>query len=350
MSNPYGNPQPCAGTQAQLPTQCACADPGVVASGGNVIVADSNLCPRRLLPMRDSNGNVVNGLIVVTGTGQVAAVFQTNQPEVAYPETALAADQSFGELVIASGVTGKHFRVAPPGAADLFLQTDGAGMVMFGAPPTATVPDPLDIHTLNIDTALNVAGAVAINGTIALTIPTGTIANLLGLDGSNNVVSGSVQLVDKAWFFEAASRTSTSYPNTSLTNGGVPTIGFSLFAGNGNAIVNSGTSIKIVNTGSYQIDWTGAFGVPASAGNQFPGLSLVRNGTIVNPGQRGLFTQVGAGSGTGNSTSTICGSHVAAFNANDVLNLQVVNPTNGSISGTPALNLRDVGVIVTRFK
>lgn len=342
--NPYGRPDSCQGTQAQLPNQCQCSDPGVVATGQDILVADANLCPRRLLPLRDGSGNVLGAFIVYGGTGQQEAAFATQQPSVALPAVATAADQSFGSLVVCTGAAGVFSRITPPGAANLFLQTDGAGAILFGAPPGATIPDPLSIGTLNLATALNLAGGALATfaGPITATgLSAGTAVSLLGLNGSNQFILSPPVASSKAWFYESVSRTSTGYPNQTLGNNSFCVLAGTLY--NADGIVTLSNNIATIATaGTYQIDWSGLF-APPSNGNYSPGISLVYNGNVINPGMRG--GNQSAGSGYPGSVE-ITGSHVMAVNTNDQFQLKI------TYTGTPPTQsqLQDVQIIFTKFK
>ena len=349
MSNPFGRPKDCPGTQASLPNQCQCPDPGLVALGQDVLVTDSSLCPRRLIPARDGNGNVINGFLALIGSGLNASVQWVSQPSVVLPPLAVASGQSFGALIISSGPTGTQYVVVPPSALGLYLVTAGAGNLKFAALPAGSVPDPLSIGTLNLTTALNLTGtaAAAFAGAISMTgLPAGTITNPVGLNVTNQLVKGSLSTISKGWYFEAATRTGTTYPNTALQTGGSCTIGNRLYDADGLASITNSTTLTLTVNGTYQIDWSGAFGTSAGGPND-PGISLVINGSIVNPGMRGLET-----TGAANyNTTPVVGRHIYAGNANDTISLQVVCPSLvGSDNSSTALNLRDVELVITKFK
>jgi hypothetical protein len=320
-----------------------------------VIVSDSNTCPRRLLPLRDGSGNVIPGFIIYTGSGQQEQVIVTNQPSVPVPAVVVGSGQSFGALLIATGAAGLFQVVTPPGAANLFLQTDGAGALEFAGPPVVTVPDPLSVNTLNVATALNVAGLTTFTGNIVSAVAAGTIVSLLGIDATNKFVSGAVSLIDMAWFYETSNGATppgpgNTFPNSGLYNGQNPSVAFPLYVSGGIASVGTGgTQILINVTGTYRVEWSGAFGTN-SGGTATPGLGLIVNGNLVNPGPRRLQT-----TGPGNYLTTqVCGTHVAQINAGGYVQLQVINPNPAGFTDTTAsgsaLNLRDVGVTLTRFK
>lgn len=332
--------QPCAGTQAPLPQNCQCADPGVVNAGLNVIVNDAYLCPRRLQPMRDGSGNVINGVLAVVGNGMTASVIWTNQPQVAYPQMAPLQSQSFGQIVIASGSTGAAFRLQPPAVPNLVLQTDGLGALEFGPIPPATVPDPLTVGTLTVNTLATVNQLVVqgITGAIAA----GTIVSFLGLNATNQFVTGGIALLTMDFFYEQPSRTSTLFPNNALVNGGACTIGNHIGTPSGNVNVTNGTTLTIVNAGTYRIDWMGAFARPA-AGTGTVGLSLSVGGNITNPGERGLQQ-----SASNYATALVCGSDVEVINANTTI--QIIVTGLDSAPRTSGYNLQDVQVIITKFK
>jgi hypothetical protein len=288
---------------------------------------------------------VINGLLVITGSGQNASVGITNQPSVLYPALVVAAGQSFGALVIASGPGGLHQTITPPMTANLVLQTDGAGNLQF-EPVVTSVPDPLSIGTLNLATALNVNAPATFNGTITSALVAGVISKAIGLDASNKFVTGVLTTNSKAWYYEAATAVSTAYPNLGLVNGQYCTIGNRLYDADGLINIQSGTTLALNLAGAYQIDWTGAFSNPLT-GTAYPGISLVINGTVVNPGQQGLAS--GGATLIGNTT-LISGTHIYAGAVNDAIQLQVINPTAGSSSTLTGLNLRNVAMTITKFK
>lgn len=365
MVNNNSNPMPprssCRGTQATLPGQGSCPDPGTVAQGQNLIVSDTNLCPKRLLALRDSSGNVLNAVIAVFGNGQTAVFMPTQQPKVPYPNLIAAQGQSFGQLVLASALDGTHNRLSPPVTPNLVMQTDGAGGLKLDVVPGGggggggggSVPDPLTIGTININTLLNLAagsaatfaGPIALTGVVTATVAAGTVISFLGLNSTNQIVRQQYAPVLKAWFFESGSRTSGAYPNLTAQNTTIPVIGNALYSADGIAVASNTTSVVLTTSGTYEIEWSGAFGLP-NASQQTPGLALMQNGNVINPGQRGLTTIPG-----NMSSATVSGKHIGAFTANDTLQLFVQNPSalgSPSTSGQ-SLNLRDVEMFVTKF-
>lgn len=330
MGAPFSpTPGPCAGTQAQLPSQCQCPDPGVVSTGGNVIVADSNLCPRRLLPQRDGSGNVVSGLVACIGSGQNAGIVMTNQPEVLFPLTAPTAGQSFGDLVLASGSTGAMFRLQAPATAGLFLQTDGTGLTEFGNPPSATVPNPLTTGTINVTTALNVTGTSDLTGAITLGVPSTGMVQLLGLNSSQEIVTTGPVINSKAIYGESYPfAPTTSYPNSGIANNANPWIGSG--AGtttdpDGIVSITNTTTLAVVNTGWYEIDWQGCFGLSnfttTNTYNAILELWLIVGGNVVNYGTQGAVGYEGCG--PGNQQVQVHGNHLMQMNAGTTIQLQV---------------------------
>lgn len=356
MGSPFP-PTPCAGTQPTLPGNCACPDPGVVQTGQNVIVSDSNTCPRRLLPVYDGSGNVVSGVVAVIGSGSVAIVQVTNQPEVLYPQLNIAANESFGQLIIASGANGLHYRVNPPGAANLFLQTDGAGAIEFNGPPAATVPDPLTIGTINVDTLLNVPGNITFAGTITGSVAAGTLITLLGLNSSNQIVSGNPATgISKAIFLdEPTGYLGQSFPNLSIANNQLAQIaGSQPYATDAIAIITSAQTIEVTATGTYQVDWIGCFGASTTMGGFTPGLQLIRNSgnsALIAYGMQGAVAnfQSAAPAYTGTPVS---GTWIGVLNSGDFLQIKAVAPSySGGIPNviSSPLNLRNVIVTLTKF-
>lgn len=352
---------PCEGTQAQLPSQCQCPDPGTVALGGNVIVADQNLCPKRLLPLRDGSGNILGALIFIGGAGTPnAAVQASNAPAVLYPPLSPASGQAFGALVIASGATGAHMRVLPPAIADLFLQTDGAGNVEFGPPPVATIPNPLNAVVLNVSGATTLTGLATLNGGIALAgVPTGTIANLLGFNSAGAVVSSTssspAAAINKALFYEDTSLTAQNFPNRAIAPGSAAVIGNQIYSADGIAVISSSNTIKITAAGTYQIDWMGCFGSVTTGGTTGTfGLQLYSptNAGIAAVGMQGASAGYQSSPGSIWQGSMVAGSWMGPVNLNDTLQIIATAPSysGGLPPATPAaLQLRNVTVVLTKF-
>lgn len=355
--NPFGQSAPCAGTQATLPTQCQCSDPGLVQTGQNVVVTDANLCPRRLTPNYDGSGNVVSGFLVYQGNGNVATVEVTNQPAVSYPVLSLTSGESFGKIVVVSGSTGLHYQVNPPGAANLFLQTDGAGGLEFAAPPTATVPDPLSIGTLNLSTALNASCPVSITGTITATgIAAGSVVNFVGLNSSNQLVTGTFSGISMSMFSDQTGPTDTTYPNAVLLANGNCIFRAQTYSDDNIAAFGlDTTSIKILETGKYRVDWQGMFGPQTTAGGRFsPSLQLQKNSApVANGMQGGIVASTNEGGVIVYESSAVTGVWVGSLNVNDILQLTAIVPSyiGGPAPSVPVygLNLRTVGVTLTKF-
>lgn len=352
MAGNPNTPRNCAGTQATLPSQCQCSDPGVVASGQDVIVADSNLCPRRLLPVRDVSGNVVGGFIVYAGTGQQESVISTNQPSVPVPGVAVAAAQSFGSLLLCTGTAGLFQTLNPPATSNLFLQTDGAGGLELAAPPIASVPDPLTIGTINVNTLLNVTGNMDLTGVLNSAVAAGTITRLLGLDVSNNMVSGTVSLISKALWYESSPLYSAtpSYPNTSLLTGSPFIAGYINDVDGITAYVSPGTALSVVGNGTYQIDWRGSFVYGNNSSICDLGLTLLINGAPANYGVQGAVQQ-GRSGGNNQATAVVSGSHIQQLNAGTTISLSIrASQLNSSAAPGTGYNLRGVEIIITKFK
>jgi hypothetical protein len=352
---------PCQGTQASLPTPGQCPDPGTVTQGGNVLVADTNFCPKRLLPIRDGSGNIIGAMLSDLGAGTPNSNIQfTNQPGVLYPPLSPVSGQAFGALIISSGANGLHFRVLPPAVADLFLQTDGAGNVEFGPPPVATIPNPLDAVVLNVSGATTLAGLATLNGGIALAgVPTGTIANLLGFNSAGAVVSSTssspAAAINKALFYEDTSFTAQNFPNRTIAPGGAAVIGNQLYSADGIAVISASNTIKVTAAGTYQIDWMGCFGAATIGGTAGTfGLQLYSptNAGIAAVGMQGATAGYQSSPGSIWQGSTVAGSWMGPVNLDDTLQIIATAPSysGGLPSATPAaLQLRNVTVILTKF-
>lgn len=304
-------------------SECGCSDPGMVTSGQHLSVLDGQFCEFRL--------QNAPGLLTarVTGSGGFQINFSTS-PVTSLDSFQTTVNQNFGNFV-AILANGTMNQLLGPATANLVPMTDASGGVAFRALPAATVPDPLTLTTINVTNLT--AGALTLTGTMsAAGLPSGTVVNQLGLDGSGNVVKASNSTsVAIAMFFESPTSASTATPNAGVIAGGFLTIGNLLFDSGGNiASVTDAQTIKVLVAGTaYRIDWCGQIDVLAAKRTGMT-IQLVINGIIVN-NANGFPLDPLLPSSNPNTALTITGMHAQALAVNDTIKLQLASASGTDI-------------------
>lgn len=292
--------------------QGECTDPGTLNPGRFLQVLDYKFCEHRLTNapgFLTANQN---------GSGNYAISFTTT-PQVQLTEYQAAANTTFGNIV----VMGSDYRwryLSGPASLGLFLQTDANGMLFFGDPPAATVPDPLAINNLNVSTlatiaALTTSGTVTLNNTTA-----GTPVNLLGLNASNEVVTQNIASSFAAtMFYEAPTSPSPDAPNKTATNGSYLVIGNRLYDSGSNLItVTTSQALTVAVAGKYFIVWDGLCRSSAAIKSS---ISLEVNGVLVNNGNGRTDSELG--NGVALQFFPFMGFEVRNLAVGDVLKLQL---------------------------
>lgn len=298
---------------AQSIFQGECQDPGTQTIGRFLSVLDYKFCRGRLT---SGAGFLVSN---INGSGNAGFTWTTT-PQVQLSEMLATANQTFGNLV----VMGSDYRwryLQGPASLGLFLQTDANGMLFFGDPPAATVPDPLAINDLSVANAATI-NDLTTNGTVTLNnIGSGTVVNLLGLDASNELVTQSLtSSLAFAMFYEESTSPSANAPNKTAANGAYLTIGNRLYDSGANIItVTTSQALTVQVAGKYQIDFEGLCFLNA---NSKASISLEINGVIVNNAGR-TDAEINQ---TGSGTAQVCmfsGFEARNLSANDVIKLQL---------------------------
>lgn len=310
----YGNGCPTCLPSNRL-YNCPCDMPNMVTSGAMLPVLDGQACPYRL--------ENVEGLLVsrVTGSGNFEILF-SSAPVVALDVFTWTAQQEFGNLV-AVNADGAMRQLEGPSTPNLFPRTNASGNIIFDVLPGATIPDPLTITTLNATTVnagvLNASGAVAFTG-----LPTGTIANTVGLDGSGNLVQGGSSTgIQSSMFYEAATSPSPTTPNSGATSGSSLIIGNQLYDSGGSIVgVVDGQTLKILVAGKYRIDWGGF--IAFRGAKLGASLNLAINGVLVNPGNSpsqavGVDIEI--------RTENSAGFEFRNLSVNDIIRIQLMGGT-----------------------
>ncbi len=236
---------------------------------------DFKFCDGRLSSAPGLLVNNING----SGNGSFG---WTTTPQVQLTDFQATANVSIGQLI----VMGSDYRwraLVGPASLGLFMQTDATGNVIFGNPPAATVPDPLNINNLNVAVKtttvdLTTTGAVTLNN-----VTSGTVANLLGLDATNVLVTQAVSAgVAGSMFYEASTSPSATSPNQPKINGQYLVIGNRLFDSGGNLIgVTTSEALTVNVAGKYLLGW---MALCRSLTNAKVSVDLEINGVVVNNG------------------------------------------------------------------
>jgi hypothetical protein len=228
-----------------------CQDPGSFTNLRYVSGLDYKFCPGRLA----NSGGILNAIQLGSGNWNIS--FQ-NTPKLD-PEVVTAAENvTFGNLFVL-GSDNRMRQLEVPASAGLFMQTNASGNLVLGAAPAATVPDPLVINDLTVTNEatiedLTTNGVVTLNNT-----PSGTVANLLGLNASNILVTQALAAgVAACMFYESNFSPSASSPNRDKNNGEFLIIGNRIFDSGASLInVTTSESVTVAVAGLYAI-WFGA--------------------------------------------------------------------------------------------
>lgn len=301
---------------------CGCGDPGAKATGAHLSILDYQFCPYRL-----QNGN---GFLVNQQTGSGFQMGWSTSPVPNLDTFQTVEDQNFGNIV-AILANGQMRQLLGPATADLVPMTDAAGGVAFRALPTATIPDPLSLTTLNVTNLT--AGTFTLTGTMSANgLATGTVITQIGLDGSGNVVKGTGTTgVQTAMFFESPSGSSVATPNAAVIAGGFLIIGNLLYdSGGAIATVSDSQTVAIAVSGKYQVDWGGqidSLGTPRTGMT----IQLVVNGIVVNNANCYPLDPI-LDTADGNRTMPVTGFHAQNFTVADTIKLQLSSNSGSNLT------------------
>ena len=340
------NPCSCSPCQpANAVYQGTCADPGAATSLRHVQGLDSSFCERRLLP---GDG----GYLVARATGSGGWLISfTTEPVVPLSNITAVQSQTFGQFIV-QGSDNIMRTLTGPAIANLYPRTNAAGQITFETLPNATVPDPLVVNNLTVVTNAKVAD-LQITGTATATgLATGTLTNILGIDGSNNIIKGTLAVTGSqcASFFEspASPTPAGAGPNNTCTAGAALIIGNLLFdstgvVGGGLFTVTNATTLTCLTAGTYVVDFGGRLSTrAASVTNRRYSIALLVNGLVVNAGNGTNNTSAESASNYERSVS-LWGQNMRRFVAGDTIQL-----APGSASGTQ-LSAYEVRCNVTRL-
>jgi len=302
---------------AQSIYQGECSDPGTLSPGRYLSVLDYKFCERRL---STGAGFLVSN---INGSGNAGFTWTTT-PQVCLSEYLATENTAFGNLVV-MGSDCRWRSLQGPSTLGLFLQTDANGMLFFGDPPAAVIPDPLAVNDLSVANTATINDLV-VNGDVTLNnLSTGTVVNLLGLDAGNEVVLQALTAgVAGCMFYESATSPGAGTPNLAKNSGDYLVIGNRLFDSGANLIsVSTSESITVNVTGKYVLVW-GAECRWATTG-AMPSVQLEINGVVVS---YGLSRPSDMNNGAVNSLVAFPGFEMRTLTAGDVLRLKFVTNNN----------------------
>lgn len=316
--------------------QGTCTDPGSATSLRHVLGLDSSFCPRRLLP---NDG----GYLVARATGSGGWIIDfTTEPVVPLSNVTAVQKKTFGQFIV-QGSDNIMRTLTGPAIADLYPRTNAAGQITFDTLPPASVPDPLVVNHLTVVTNAKVADLQITGTATASGLGTGTLTNVLGIDGSNNIIKGTIAVTGSqcASFFESLSSPSPAGlgPNNVATAGQPLFIGNLLYdsttpAGNvaGLFVVTNSKTLTCITAGTYVVDFGGRLSCTAAIVNTNKySIGLSVNGIVVN-----------SGNGTNNTSATnttaevrnvnLWGQNMRRFAVNDTIQLVVGSNSGANLS------------------
>ncbi len=302
--------------------QGECQDPGTQTRGSFLPVLDFKFCDGRL---SNAPGLLVNN---INGSGN-ASFGWTVTPQVQLTEYLATKDVAFGSLIVMGSDYRWRYLQGPP-TLGLFAQTDANGNLFLGDPPTASVPDPLNINNLNVAVKTTTA-ALTTSSTVTLNnLAAGTVVDLLGLNASNEIVLQSLTTsgVAISMFYESNSSPGSGAPNENKTNSQYLIIGNNLFdSGAGLINVSTSESLIVAKAGKYVLLWMGQVQTSGAA-RPNAGVWLQINGVIVNWGNGRTTTPGGAANSP--DIFPLSGMEARSLAVGDVIQLQLATTASAT--------------------
>lgn len=335
---PFGPNCDCSSVPQTL-VQCPFPGPGILSNPRAVAAFDY-----RNQPGQVPSPNVASFLVAYLDGNGNPVVQWSNSPSVLPTSYPLALNQKFTGLLDAMGSSGGMRILTPTGlSAIAYLTANPDGTWNLSPAPSSTIPDPLTIGTINANAlnsvTLNIAGLSTFTGLSA-----GTVTQNIGLNASNQLVTGNTSVSAVAQYYENTSLVSVATPNSTVSIGTGVVIGNEIFDPNGLAHVQDAQTIVVDVKGTYLVRWGGTWGpVGAGASPRRPALSLAYNstGNIVSNGYC-----IGGAQNT-NSATVVFGEWPQALNAGDKL---FIMPTGNPNTTTGNSGLTNVGMILQRVQ
>lgn len=314
---------------------CEHEDPGLETTGAHLAVLDYLFNERRL---QNTPGFLVNRL---AGAGYQIA--WTLDPQVLHTGLNLPLDTTFTGLLAATGTTGNYRRLLPTAAG--YLQGNADGTWQLVTAPTAVIPDPLTLTTLNAANA--VIAALTVSGLpIFSALANDTITQNIGLNAADELVIGSVAQGSVAKFHESVTETGAGQPNAAAVANSYIKFTNEIYDADGIASPVNSERIKIDEAGTYEIIWGVGFG-PQTNQNQgvewFPVLMLEYNGALVSYGDNRYAAFAS------NKSCVAGGTFVANLAVNDFFQMKITGTMPNNASGTNS-GVWDANMVLVRIK
>lgn len=316
---------------------CPYPDPGIATDPRYVATFDYRFQVGRL----QSTG--VNAFLVqkIDGSGNPVIAFE-NSPQITPTGYNLLLGQKFNNLLAALGSNGLRSLVPTGLSATAYLIANTDGTWSLASAPSATVPDPLTLATLNAG-SVNTSDFSATGNVITFSgLPNGTISKEIGLNSSNNLVIGTTASSGAAQYYESTSLTSVATPNSTVVTNQPVIIGNEIYDPNNLSHVQDIHTIVVDVAGQYSVRWGGTFANPGTT-NHTPALYLAYNsvGNIVSNGY-----------GTNNSQNTLSsysasGEWLQTLAQGDKLYVLAGGSPNTGVGNS---GLRNVGLILERIR
>lgn len=268
---PFGPNCDCSSVPQTL-VQCPFPGPGILSNPRAVAAFDY-----RNQPGQVPSPNVASFLVAYLDGNGNPVVQWSNSPSVLPTSYPLTLNQKFTGLLDAMGSSGGMRILTPTGlSAIAYLTANPDGTWNLSPAPSSTIPDPLTIGTINANAlnsvTLNIAGLSTFTGLSA-----GTVTQNIGLNASNQLVTGNTSVSAVAQYYENTSLVSVATPNSTVSIGTGVVIGNEIFDSNGLAHVQDAQTIVIDVSGTYLVRWGGTWANQSPL--RKPALSLAWNST-----------------------------------------------------------------------
>lgn len=310
-----------------------CADPGVIPVGAHLNLLDYKFCDRRL-------ENVAGFLVCAFPEGGTPQIFFTPEPCIQIPELVVGLGTEISHINASLGDAGCMRRLLPSAETDGWLRALNGHWVV-SALPSENLPDPFEVENLIVTDTATIENLV-VNSTLCFdSLPAGTIETFVGLNASDCLVTGTISQIEAALYYESATLTTASTPNSPIARNTSAIIGNEIFDPQNIASIVSTTRIKVDKAGSYLIFWTGFF-------NRNPNNDSANGEMTLNLLINASNVAIGSGRSTNvnpPATAVIFGMHLATLAINDTIDIQTGPTTNVSNN-----LLSDVKVILVKYR
>lgn len=310
-----------------------CEDPGMIPVARHLSVRDYKFCEKRL-------ENVTGFLVAYAEEGSTPQILFTPEPCIPIPILEVNLGDEISHINASLGDSACMRRLVPGDSTDGWLRAINGKWVV-SALPSENLPDPFETENLIVSDTATIENLVVGATACFDALPAGTIETFIGLNAGNCLVTGTLSQIEAALFYESATLTTSSTPNTPIARNTSAIIGNQIYDPQGVASVVNTTRIKVDKTGSYLILWTGWFDKDGETdgSNGFMTLNLLINASITAIGS-GRLVRVNPP-----ATAVIYGMHLADLTADDTIDIQT-----GPQCHVNNNRLMDVKVILVKFR